>query len=112
MTKVLDNLFAKARQTGEANKNGRPSMYGGKGYLQEQWHVKDNGKSFELRHWGTTILATESGKIVNVYGQSNSDRDALNQAFYYLGIPRHAHYYPSRDTLEIHDQLHNVIKSI
>lgn len=102
MSKTLEQLFNKARATGESNKNGRPAMYGGTGYLQEQWHVIDNGGYFNLRHWGTTILTVENGKVVKVYGQSNSDRDALNQAFDWLDIKEHAHYYPSRDALEVH----------
>ena len=102
MSKTLEQLFVKASQKGESNKNGRPAMYGGTGYLQEQWHVIDKGGYFNLRHWGTTILTVSNHEVVKVYGQSNSDRDALNQAFNWLGISEHAHFYPSRDTLEIH----------
>ena len=104
MSKTLEQLFVKASQKGESNKNGRPAMYGGTGYLQEQWHVIDKGnhEKFELRHWGTVILAVEHGAITDIYGESNSDRDALNQAFNWLGISEHAHYYPSRGELEIH----------
>lgn len=102
MSKTLDQLFNKARNNGESNKNGRPAMYGGYGQLQEQWHVIDNGSHSELRHWGTTILATDNGVITDVYGEGVSDRDALNQALYYLGINRHVHFYPSRSELEVH----------
>lgn len=106
MSKTLEQLFNKARATGESNKNGRMSFFGpgyvDKGELQEQWHVIDNGNHFELRHWGTTILTVENSKVTDVYGQSNSDRDALNQAFNWLGINEHAHFYPSRDVLELH----------
>lgn len=106
MSKTLDQLFNKARMTGESNKNGRMSIFGpgyvDKGQLQEQWHVIDNGSHFELRHWGTTILATDNGVITDVYGEGVSDRDALNQALYYLGINRHVHFYPSRSELEVH----------
>lgn len=106
MSKTLEQLFVKASQKGESNKNGRITEYDfGHTYvsdLQEQWHVIDNGIHFELRHWGTTILIVENSKVTDVYGQSNSDRDALNQAFNWLGIEEHAHFYPSRDTLEIH----------
>ena len=104
MSKTLEQLFNKARANGESNKNGRPMYYGGVGQLQEQWHIIDNGNGshFELRHWGTTILATDNGGIVDVYGESNSDRDALNQAFDWLHTNCHAHYYPSRAELELH----------
>lgn len=102
MTKTLEQLFDKARVNGESNKNGRPAMYGGYGQLQEQWHVVDKDGKFNLRHWGTTILTTDNGVITDLYGESNSDRDALNQAFSWLGINRHAHYYPSRCELELH----------
>ena len=106
MSKTLEQLLNKARATGESNKNGRITEYGFgytyTGDLQEQWHVIDHDGYFNLRHWGTTILTTEKGKIVDLYGQSNSDRDALNQAFNWLGIDKHAHYYPSRDALELH----------
>jgi len=113
MSKTLEQLFNKARNNGESNKNGRPAMYGGVGRLQEQWHVIDNGSRFELRHWGTTILTTDRGAITEVYGESNSDRDALNQAFDWLHTNCHAHYYPSRSELEVHingtDELMKVI---
>ena len=103
MSKTLEQLLNKARKNGESNKNGRPAMYGGVGRLQEQWHVIDNAEGFELRHWGTTILALDNhGGIVDVYGESKSDRDALNQAFDYLHTNCHAHYYPSRAELEVH----------
>lgn len=102
MSKTLEQLFNKARINGESNKNSRMKEYGYTGELREQWHVIDNGRRFELRHWGTTILATDNGGIVDVYGESNSDRDALNQAFKWLGINRHVHYYPSRSELEVH----------
>ena len=106
MSKTLEQLFNKARNNGESNKNGRMSFFGpgyvDKGQLQEQWHVIDNGSQFELRHWGTTILTTDRGAITEVYGESNSDRDALNQAFDWLHTNCHAHYYPSRAELEVH----------
>lgn len=103
MSKTLEQLFNKARNNGESNKNGRPMYYGRVGRLQEQWHVIDNGSRFELRHWGTTILALDNhGGITDVYGESNSDRDALNQAFDWLHTNCHAHYYPSRAELEVH----------
>lgn len=106
MSKTLEQLFNKARKNGEANKNGRTTEYDFghvyKGELREQWHVVDNGDKFELRHWGTTILALENGAIVDVYGESSSDRDALNQAFDYLHTNCHAHFYPSRSELEVH----------
>lgn len=106
MSKTLEQLFDKARKNGESNKNGRiiehDFGYVYKGDLREQWHVVDNGDKFELRHWGTTILAVEGGAIVDIYGESSSDRDALNQAFDYLNTNCHAHFYPSRSELEIH----------
>ena len=109
MSKTLEQLFVKASQKGESNKNGRMVDYGYIGDLQEQWHVIDNGNRFELRHWGTTILTVENNKVTDVYGQSNSDRDALNQAFNWLGISEHAHFYPSRDALEIHQNGTNTL---
>jgi len=106
MSKTLEQLFNKARKQGESNKNGRITEYDFghvyKGDLREQWHVIDDGKQFELRHWGTTILATDNGGIVDVYGESKSDRDALNQAFEWLHTNCHAHYYLSRSELELH----------
>lgn len=117
MSKTLEQLFDKARMTGESNKNGRMSIFGpgyvDKGQLQEQWHVIDKDSKFNLRHWGTTILATDNGVITDVYGESNSDRDALNQALDYLGINRHVHYYPSRAELEVHiDGTDELVKTI
>ena len=108
MSKTLEQLFNKARVNGESNKNGRITEYDfGQVYtgeLREQWHVisYNNESHFELRHWGTNILTVDDGAITDLYGESNSDRDALNQAFEWLGINRHAHYYPSRSELEVH----------
>lgn len=108
MSKTLEQLFDKARVNGESNKNGRIRFYG-PGYtdtsdLQEQWHVIDKGnhEKFELRHWGTVILAVEHGGITDIYGESNSDRDALNQALNYLNTNLHVHFYPSCSELELH----------
>ena len=108
MSKTLEQLFVKASQKGESNKNGRITEYDfGRTYvsdLQEQWHVIDKGnhEKFELRHWGTVILAVEHGGITDIYGESNSDRDALNQALNYLHTNLHVHFYPSRSELELH----------
>lgn len=104
MTKTLETLLDRACLTGESNKNGRPAMYGGVGRLQEQWHVTDDGNTVTVRHWGTQIIEAtrKEHKVVDLYGQSKTDRDALNQIFSYLGISMHAHYYPSRETLEVH----------
>lgn len=113
MSKTLEQLFVKASQKGESNKNGRMVDYGYKGQLQEQWHVIDKDGYFNLRHWGTTILTVSNHEVIKVYGQSNSDRDALNQAFEWLGINRHAHYYPSRCELELHmDGTDEVLQTI
>ena len=103
---TLEKLLKKAYKTGESNKNGRMMFYGygysEKGELREQWHVIDEDGKFEIRHWGTVILATNKGVVKTIYGQSNSDRDALNQVFEWLNMPYHAHYYPSKDELEVH----------
>lgn len=103
MSITLEKLLKKAYKTGESNKNGRMSYgYGCKGELMEQWHVIDKKEGFELRHWGTVILAIDKGVVKTIYGQSNSDRDALNQVFEWQNMPYHAHYFPSRDELEVH----------
>lgn len=106
MSITLKKLLQKAYKTGESNKNGRMMFYGNgyseKGELREQWHVINKDGKFELRHWGTVILATNNGVVTSIYGQSISDRDALNQVFEWLNMPYHAHYYPSRDELEVH----------
>lgn len=105
-SKTLETLLARAERKGEANKNGRYMVgyWGDVSPLREQWHVTDDGSTLTVRHWGTQIIKANKKEhtVVDVYGQSNSDRDALNQIFEYLGIKMHAHYYPSRETLEVH----------
>ena len=103
MSITLEKLLQKAYKTGESNKNGRMSYgYGYKSELMEQWHIINKDEKFELRHWGTAILATNKGVVTSIYGQSISDRDALNQVFEWLNMPYHVHYYPSRNELEVH----------
>lgn len=117
MSVTLEKLFIKAEQKGESNKNGRITEYDFghvyKSDLQEQWHVVNKSGRFELRHWGTTILETVNGVIKDIYGESVSDRDALNFTFNYLDLPYHVHYYPSCETLELHsNDEEKIIKSI
>jgi len=113
MSKTLEVLFDKARNNGESNKNARMELgWGQKGQLREQWHVIDENGRFELRHWGTAIFSQDENGNIDVYGESNSDRDALNQVFDYKGLDLHAHYYPSRSMFEVHDSMENVEFSI
>lgn len=107
-SKTLERLLERADRTGSANLNGRPMApyWGDTQPLQEKWHIDDTGDTLTVRHWGTEILkVTYRGRSTSpyIYGESMTDRDALNQLFDYLGLFMHTHYYPSREAFEVHE---------
>lgn len=111
MSKTLLKLIKREQLTGKAILNGRIKEYDfGHTYisdLQEKYAIETLPNGFtELRHWGTTLIQihkeSNSFNPLSLYGESNSDRDAINYFLNYYNIPVHCHYYPSRDTFEFH----------
>lgn len=108
MSKTLKNLYTKALKTGYANLNGRKREYGYIAGLESKWAIKYNQETGDLRlyHWGTKILCIGSLKaskpiVKGFYGQSKSDRDALQFIFDELTTGYKASYKPSKDTFEV-----------
>lgn len=104
MSKQLETLYYKALKTGHARKNGRMWLGYGYGALESQWqaHYNKETDTFELDHWGTTIIVLEQFStfplVSHIYGQSKSDRDALVQLFSYCGRNDfQVSYRPSKD---------------
>lgn len=114
MSRLLENLVTKAQEKGFAKVNGRKSEYGYIGILEEKYSIEIENNIVRLNHWGTQTLEidTINKKVLNVYGISNSDRDSINFILNEYNLPFHVHYYPSRDTLELHDEKDNVIKVV
>ena len=102
MSKTLEKLVNKALKTGSANLNGRKREYGYIGELESKYKVTYNNETGVLKvyHWGTLILKLGSLKaskpiIKDFYGQSKSDRDALQFLFDYFETGYTASYRPS-----------------
>lgn len=110
MSKQLEKLYAKAKETGFAKVNGRRSEYDYgyvyTGELEEKYSIDitldckhTNCNILTLKHWGTVILKINlaSGVISEFWCQSNSDRDSINCI---LGLCTnllyHCHNYPSK----------------
>lgn len=108
MSKQLETLLEKALKTGYANANGRKREYGYIGELESKWAFKYNNETGNLRmyHWGTLILEFGSLKsskpiVKSYYGQSKSDRDALQFLFSYFETGYSAKYRPSVDEFSV-----------
>lgn len=108
MSKQLETLLQKAFKTGYANANGRKREYGYIGELESKWAFKYNNETGNLRmyHWGTLILEFGSLKsskpiVKSYYGQSKSDRDALQFLFNYFETGYSAKYRPSVDEFSV-----------
>lgn len=108
MSKQLEALFNKALEKGYANKNGRIRDYGYLGPLESQWEIiyKKETHDLFLSHWGTLILHVGrdlNKKIIvkDFYGQSKSDRDAICQICYLMGLPYWARFRPSTGIFEV-----------
>ena|SRR5699024_4347800 len=98
--KTLEKLIERAGRKGEATLNGRMSYdYGQVGNLREKYAVKIDGNIIRLRHWGTETLVidTEKRKVVEFYGESNSDRDSMNFMLSEFNIDGRFRYRPSID---------------
>lgn len=102
MSKTVENLLQKALKTGSANINGRMRAFGYIGELESKYRIVYNNETGDLKvyHWGTLILKLGSLKaskpiIKYFYGQSKSDRDALQFLFDYFKTGYTASYRPS-----------------
>lgn len=116
MSKMLEKLVQKADKQGFARINGRVRDYGYVGKLEEKYAIEiDKEKStVALRHWGTQTLKLDykNDKILDIYGQGNSDRDSVNFILDEFDSDYHVHYYPSRYEFELHDKNNEVLKVI
>lgn len=101
MSKTLEKLTQKALTTGHSNINGRQRWYGYTGELQSKYSMRYTEQgNLHVYHWGTKILCLGSLKsskpiVKDFYGQSKSDRDALQFLFDYFGLDYYAQYRPS-----------------
>lgn len=108
MSKTLKTLYTKALRTGYANLNGRKREYGYIEDLESKYTMKYNQETGDLKvyHWGTKILTIGSLKsskpiVKGFYGQSKSDRDALQFIFDELTTGYRASYKPSSGTFVV-----------
>lgn len=117
LTKTLQQLLERAERKGTAVKRVREGSIMGNSYgnsewvkttpMTNQWEVNNyiiNGDTsvVEVLHYDTLIAKLtkqpcENWKMVYWYGQSNSDRDALNGLCSHFGINRSFRYLPSKD---------------
>lgn len=124
MSKQLSALLEKAKLNSKASVNGRMVEYDfGYTYtcdLEEKWAIEfDNEKCVvQLRHWGTELIAINhlKGKVLpeSFYAQSKSDIDGINWFLsqFPTEIDYHAHYFPSRETAELHNAKNEIIKEV
>jgi hypothetical protein len=120
LTKTLEQLIERAEKKGSAIKRVREASVMGNSYswgmdvqayreyvkstpMINQWEVKRyvlSLETVEVYHYDTLIFKAENygyWKMVYWYGQSNSDRDALNGLCSHFGINRSFRYLPSKD---------------
>ena len=107
---TVETVINRAAVKGEAIKNGRlrtfiPWQGVDVGDLREQYAATNDGHTFTLRHWGTEILKLDldNHSIIDYYGESNSDRDAINTAFMHFGFKQYAYYRPANGGFGIED---------
>lgn len=107
-TKIITNLLNKATTTGYANVNGRMHYeYGLQGELESKYSATIDNDVLTFTHWGTKTLELDlkgASTIIEFYGESVSDRDALNGVLEFFGLTSlgRFHFYPSMNkfTLE------------
>lgn len=104
MSKTLEKLVEKAQEKGFAKINGRMRDFQYVGPLEEKYAIKVKDNTVTLRHWGTVTLKinTVTKEVIDVYGESVSDRDSVNFVLDYFNVPYHTHFYPSRSEFELH----------
>ena len=116
--RTLDKLIERAERKGEAVLNGRLVEYYGFGIepyvgdLEEKYAVVIDGDTVALRHWGTQTLKinTVTKEVLDIYGESVSDRDSVNYMLRRYNMPYHVHYYPSREEFELHNDIEKVLE--
>ena len=121
LTDTLRTLIERAERNGQAVKRVREGAVIGNGFygdpkqtpLIDQWrvtvvnHDKKMGdwQVMHVDHYGTEIacIKIEQGKaeLVNYYGQSYSDRNALNGLCGYYGLPHRFRYLPSKHEFKL-----------
>lgn len=88
--------------------------WGQTGNLEEKYSIRfsEDERFVTLKHWGTVtlVLDLEDRRIVQIYGESNSDRDSINTLLNLYGFPFHTHYYPSREEFELHSRDEEIIQ--
>ena len=106
MSKTLRKLVEKAMIKGMANLNGRNNYGSGHyGELESKYQARYDRETdtFSLDHWGTNIITMEgftshNPKVVHIYVQSKSDRNAIMFVFGFCGHKDfYVSYKPSRD---------------
>lgn len=123
LTKTLQTLIERAERKGQATKRVREGAIMGsynpmwnpvdvkETPMIDQWRVTIHHASTDydwkhvsVDHYGTCIaeIVVDNGnaRLVNYYGESNSDRDALNGLCSYYGIDEGFRYRPSIDKFE------------
>lgn len=119
LSKTLRGLIERAERNGQAVKRVRQGSvmgnYGFKGELIDQWKVEvvdhNSHTRVYVEHYGTTIasiIVHESGRtqLERYYGESVSDRDALNGLCDYYDIDRSFGYKPS--TCEFFEEVEDI----
>ena len=131
LTKTLETLIERAERNGQATKRVREGSIMGnvlwgmspeeqREYINstpmiQQWRVtitetEQDGVKYRnvtVDHYGTEIAhiiidrASGNAALYNYYGESNSDRDALNGLCGYYGLPHRFSYRPSIDSFEL-----------
>lgn len=100
--KIIDNLLNKATAKGFANINGRQSYYYGEvGPLESKYSAMIEDNVLTFTHWGTKTLELNlnDNTVLYYYGESISDRDALNNVLEYFNVSwlGRFHFYPSKE---------------
>lgn len=112
--KLIEQLYSKAKENGQAKMNGRMrGMWGHVGELEEKYAIEIENDILTMRHWGTETIAIDlvNNNIIEYYGESNSDRDSLNTLVNALGIEPNFRYLPSKDKFFYDENLGWQIKS-
>ena len=103
MSKQLEKLFNKASQLteGTVKVNGRQWDMYSRDYeeLREKYAVEvtneDGARVMTFRHWGTETAILKAGKLVDVYGESKSDADSVQQFLNtFASGDYETHFYP------------------
>lgn len=113
MSNTLEKLIVRAEQRGVANLNGRMRDRDWVGPLREKWHIEIDNNILTFRHWGTETLKADltTKKVLEYYGQSNSDRDSLNYVASHFRLPCSFRYRPSIDEFSMTERVVEQVQS-